>query len=168
MKKILIPLLLVLFGLGTPAAAAVIPEAAPGQQTPAANRPRFIPGELLLKVKPGVSAAALAASVNAVVARPIGDGSIVLLELRSGDVPTALAALKGRAGVVFAEPNWLRQLHVTPSDPGFGLKWDLNNTGTLCDDSGCASTDADIDWLEAYNALRPPLPGSAVLDRLDR
>jgi len=167
MKKILIPLLLLLFGFAAPAPAVVTPAAAPELNTPTRGQPPFVPGEVLLKVRPGFSPAALAASVNAVVAWPVGDGSIVLLKLRSGDVPTALATLKGRAGVVFAEPNWLRQLHAAPDDPGFGRKWDLDNPGTLCDGSDCASANADIDWLAAYNELGAAFAGAAVIAVVD-
>lgn len=167
MKKSHLALLLVLLGFGLPAWAALAPSSAPEAQATAVGQPPFVPGEVLLKVRPGVSATALAATVDAVVARPVGDGSIVLLKLRSGDVPTAVAALKGRAGVVFVEPNWLRQLHAAPGDPDFGLKWDLDNPGTLCNGSDCASADADIDWLEAYDALGASFAGTAVVAVID-
>lgn len=167
MKKSLLALLLVLLGFGLPAWAALSPSSAPEAQATAVGQPPFVPGEVLLKVRPGVSATALAATVDAVVARPVGDGSIVLLKLRSGDVPKAVAALKGRAGVVFVEPNWLRQLHATPDDPDFGLKWDLDNPGTLCNGSDCAGADADIDWQEAYDALGASFAGTAVIAVVD-
>jgi len=167
MKKRLIPLLFLLFGLGAPAWAFEPPAEVPELKLPAPGQGAFVPGEVLLKVKPGVSAVALAATVDAVVARPVGDGSIALLRLRAGDVPTAAAALKGRAGVAFAEPNWLRQLHSTPGDPGFGLKWDLDNPGTLCNGSDCASAGADIAWQQAYDALGASFAGSAVIAVID-
>jgi len=167
MKRSLIPLVLILIGLGAPAWGVVTPTETPEAKRPAAGHAPFVPGEVLLKVKPGGSAEALAATVDAFVARPIGDGSIALLKLRRGDVPTAVAALTANRGVLFAEPNWLRRLHAAPGDPGFSLKWDLDNPGTLCDGSDCASVGADIDWLATYNHLGATFAGTAVIAVID-
>jgi len=167
MKKTLLPLLLILLGLALPLWAALTPSAVPERQEKAVGHPPFVQDEVLLKAWPGVSPAVLAATVDAAVVRPIGDGSIFLLKLRSGDAPTAAAALRSRAGVGFAEPNWLRQLHAAPGDPGFGFKWDLNNQGTLCNGSDCAGNDADIDWQEAFDVLGSSFGGAATLAVID-
>jgi len=98
------------------------PTAAPKLKIPPSAKPPFVQGEVLLKAKPDASATGLATTVDASVARPMGDGSIVLLKRRSVDVPTAVAALKARASVAFAEPNWLRPLQAAPDDAGFNLK----------------------------------------------
>jgi stage V sporulation protein SpoVS len=127
----------------------------------------FVPGELLLKVAPGVSASDMARSVGGAVARSIGDGSILVVKVGAGAVPGAVQALNARSGVVFAEPNWLRQLHDAPNDTGYGLKWDLNNAATLCDGSDCADADADMDWQEAYDLLGANFDGSAIVAVID-
>jgi subtilisin family serine protease len=127
----------------------------------------FVAGQVLLKVEPGVSSSEIAGTVGGTVLRSIGDGGIQLLSVRAGSVSAAVQALKGRPGVVFAEPNWLRQLHDAPGDPGYSLKWDLNNDGTLCDGGDCAEADADIDWQEAYTALTSSFSGSAVVAVID-
>jgi len=127
----------------------------------------FVEGEVLLKVKPGVSASEVARAVGGTVVRSIGDGSILVLRVGHGAVSAAVQALNGRAGVVFAEPNWLRQLHDAPNDSGYVLKWDLHNGGTLCDGTDCANLDADMDWQEAYTYLGSNFNGSAVVAVID-
>ncbi|HEY64927.1 MAG TPA: S8 family serine peptidase [Caldilineae bacterium] len=127
----------------------------------------FVKGQVLVKVKPGVLPSRVAHAVGARVQRGIGDGSIYILELKEGSVPAAVQRLKAMPGVAFAEPNWLRQLHGTPDDGGYFLKWDLNNDGSLCDGSDCATTDADMDWQEAYTLLGSTFNGSAVVAVID-
>jgi serine protease len=134
---------------------------------PAQGAAPFVAGEVLLKVKPGVSPSDFAGRVGGTVLRSIGDGSIQLLSVRAGAESAAVQALNASPGVVFAEPNWLRQLHDAPADPGYSLKWDLNNDGSLCDGSGCATPDADMDWQEAYTALTSSFSGSAVVAVID-
>jgi hypothetical protein len=150
--------LVVLMLLSAPISAAPSPSAQ--------GSAPFVEGEILFQVKPGVSPSEMARTVGGSILRRIGSGDIYLLKVRDGAVPTAVQALQGRQGVAFAEPNWLRELH-GPNDPGYDLKWDLNNAGTLCDDSGCAVTDADMDWEEAYNYLGSNLSGSSVVAVVD-
>ncbi|MEJ2698810.1 MAG: S8 family peptidase [Desulfuromonadales bacterium] len=168
MKKILPSLMFILFGFASPSLAVLPPGGAPGAVRAGQAAAPFVKGQVLLRVKPGVSPAAVAATVHAAVVRGLGNGTIQLLELQQGDVPTAVRALRGKVGVLSADPNWLRQLDAAPDDSGFNLKWDLDNPGTLCQSSNnCATTDADIDWLEAYNDLDPTFSGSAVVAVID-
>lgn len=132
----------------------------------AEHSPEFVAGEILLKVAPGASARAVASGVNGKIQKGIGDGTIVLVDVGRGQVGNALLELKGRPGVVFAEPNWLRRLHL-PNDPGASLKWDLHNDGSLADGSDRATADADVDWLEAYNFLGTGFGGTATIAVLD-
>jgi PKD repeat protein len=151
--------LLLLTLVSAPISVAAPPASEPGGAP-------FVEGEVLLQVRPGVSAAEIARTVGGAVLRSIGNGGIYLLKVREGNVPAAVQALQGRQGVVFAEPNWLRELH-GPNDPGYGLKWDLNNTGSLCDGADCAVADADMDWEEAYAHLGSNFSGSAVVAVID-
>jgi thermitase len=167
MKRSLIILLFFVFGTGSSALALFPPAETPASRRAVQTAAPFVKGEVLLKVKPGVSPASAAGAVNAVVVRGIGDGSIYLLKLQRGDVPAAIRTLRGKSGVVFAEPNWLRRLHAVPGDSGFPLKWDLHNTGTLCSGSDCATNDADIDWLEAFDSLGADFSGAAVIAVID-
>jgi subtilisin family serine protease len=109
----------------------------------------------------------MARSVGGTVLRSVGNGGIHLVKVPDGAVPAVVQALQGRPGVVFAEPNWLRELHDAPSDSGYDLKWDLNNEATLCDGSDCADADADIDWQEAYDYLGSDFSGSAIVAVID-
>jgi subtilisin family serine protease len=161
-KLILLTVLTLILALA-PASVAAVPPA------PVPQGPPFVPGEILIQVQPGVVLPEqAAAAVGADVVRDIADGSIQVLALRDGGmgVLAAVSALQGTPGVVFAEPNWLRQLH-EPNDPGYGLKWDLHNDGTLCDGTDCASTDADMDWQAAYDYLGSNFNGSAVVAVID-
>lgn len=79
-----------------------------------------------------------------------------------------MQSLSGKRGVLFAEPNWLRQPHDSPDDGGgYYLKWDLNNDGSLSDGSDTATANADIDWQEAYTLLGSSFSGSAVVAVID-
>ena len=150
---------LLLAPLGAPTSAA---QGASALSFPPAPSAPFVEGELLVQVAPGASLPEAARSVGASVVRSVGDGSIHLLRVGPGQVPGAVQALRARSDVVFAEPNWLRQLHETPSDSGFDKKWDLNNTGALG-----GTPDADVDWLEAYNLLGSTFNGSATIAVID-
>lgn len=133
---------------------------------PAQGAPPFVAGQILLRVEPWLPPAEAAWAVDAVVVRSLGDGRVQLLEIKRGSVPEAVKALRAMPGVIFAEPNWLRQLHQGPNDPGYSLKWDLNNDGSLCDGADCASEDADMDWQEAYD-LESSFTGSATVAVID-
>jgi thermitase len=152
--------LVLLMLVSAPLSAAALPSSEPGGEP-------FVEGEVLLKVQPGVSASAVARTVGGTVVGSIGDGSILLLRVREGGVATAVQALNSRAEVVFAEPNWLRQLHEAPNDPGYGLKWDLYNDGTLSYGGKNATAGADMDWQEAYAFLGSGFGGSAVVAVID-
>lgn len=127
----------------------------------------FVEGQVLLKVKPGVSPSDVARAVDAQVVRGIGDGSIHLLGLKRGSVGTAVQKLNAMSGVLFAEPNWLHQFQDEPNDSSYWMKWDLHNDGTLADGGDQATADADMDWQEAYTLLGAGFDGSAIVAVLD-
>jgi len=148
--------------------------------------PSLVEGQVLLKMKPGFSPAAAAHAVAGRVRRPLGDGSIFLLEVAKGNVPAAVQALKRRAGVAIASPNWIRRLHEEPDDAGYGYKWDLNNKWDEVDDcpvlplkcvtsllagQRCPVPGADIDWQPAYDDLTPEVvfsgPNSVTVAVID-
>jgi thermitase len=127
----------------------------------------FVPGELLVRLEPGASLAAVARSIGASLVASFGGDSIHILRLQQGSVGLAVHTLRGNAGVTFAEPNWVRQLYDAPDDPGYPLKWDLHNDGSLCQGDDCASADADVDWQEAYTHLGSDFQGAAVVAVVD-
>lgn len=137
------------------------------QQTPEVKaKAKFVPGQVLLKLAPDISLQKTVKALNAKVVRRVGDGNIVLLNVGAGRAVEKIRELRRQKGVLFAEPNWLRQLHL-PNDPGFSYKWDLNNEGSLSDRADRAIIDADMDWLEAYNLLGAGFSGTATIAVID-
>ena len=126
----------------------------------------FVPGQIIVGMKNGELPASVAHSLNASKVTILGGGRAYLLDL-VGDPLARAAQARALPGVSFAEPNWIRQLHVDPNDPGYPVKWDLDNGGTLCDGSDCAIADADMDWQEAYNFLGSAFNGSAIVAVID-
>lgn len=95
---------------------------------PAASRaPQFVPGELIVRFKPGTSSAsrgALMRAANAQVGEQIvtaamrgrGDNEGITVLRTSMNVPDAIAAFQGRADVEYAEPNWVYTTDATSND----------------------------------------------------
>jgi subtilisin family serine protease len=122
-------------------ALAMVP--AGGQLQPARRRgdPPAVPGEYLVRFRPGVlprdpRAGLAALGVEALERFEIVDNLWLLRTVNE----RALAALQARADVVYAEPNYLLEATTIPNDPSFGSLWGLNN-----------GNDADIDAPEAWD-----------------
>jgi PKD repeat protein len=145
--------------------------------TPAGSH-RYVPGRLLVQFRQGVDPASVARVHGAAVRRRFAFGAH-LLEVEPGRELAVAARLRARRDVVFAEPDWLRTLDdpscsgcALPSDGLFGYKWDLHNDGTVNSSTGdvlatTGQADADIDWLEAHEALGSAFGGVARLAILD-
>ncbi len=121
----------------------------------------FVADEILVKFEPGTPAADIAKinrSQGARVKSAIPQISVLVLKVASGKVLDKVAAYEKNPNVVYAEPNYIRVL-APPDDAisgtpyGFDDQWALNNTGQT---GGTA--DADIDGLEAYDALTANSP----------
>ena len=132
----------------------------------------FVPGELILELKPGADPHGIAGALSAQVDRVLLSGDAFVLRI-AGD-PKALAAVaRVLPGVRSAEPNWVRVLHdhptglPKPNDTDFGLKWDLFNDGSLSDGSDTPTHGADINWLGAYNTLKGESLTATVIAVLD-
>ncbi|MGH3099634.1 MAG: S8 family peptidase, partial [Thermoleophilia bacterium] len=133
------------------AAGAALPPGTSALQGPS---PEFVPGELLVRFRPGVGAArraAVRAEGDARLRRSLPLPGLELLRLAPGEpVRAAAAELEGDPDVLYAEPNFLYELDAVPNDPRFPELWGLNNTGQLV--NGVFGTaDADIDAPEAWN-----------------
>src|SRR5688572_26321569 len=133
------------------AAGAALPPGTSALQGPA---PEFVPGELLVRFRPGVGAArraAVRADGDARLRRSLSLPGLELLRLAPGEpVRAAAAEFEGDPDVLYAEPNFLYELDAVPNDPRFPELWGLNNTGQLV--NGVFGTaDADIDAPEAWN-----------------
>ncbi len=113
---------------------------------------KFVPGELLVRFRGGVSAAsrvdALADQGATLVSETAVPG-LVLARLKPGQgVPGAVQAFERRSDVLYAQPNWIYRASATPNDPRYanGELWGLHNTG-----QNGGITDADIDAPEAWD-----------------
>ncbi|HEX9879298.1 MAG TPA: S8 family peptidase, partial [Candidatus Binatia bacterium] len=114
-----------------------------------AERPEFVPDEILVKYLDGTDVAEIRRLEGREGSRLLSAtrrGRVRRLRLRLGmTVEAALARFGSNPRVKYAEPNYILHADVTPTDPRFGELWGLHNTGQ----SGGAS-DADIDAPEAW------------------
>jgi hypothetical protein len=114
-------------------------------------RPKYIPGELLVRFKPETPKTARKYARDLLGARLLRAPKIVPglehIQLPEGlGVEKAISRYRENPDVLYAEPNYVIHVHQTPSDSLFTLLWGLHNTGQ---DGG--TPDADIDAPEAWN-----------------
>ena len=153
MKRVIIFTILVLSSVFL-AEDRIHPQAR-GKMSLSQSRPRFVPGEILVKYKPHVSAPTIrsfqdrlgASTIRAF--RDIGVQHVKLPPRMS--VESALEYYRGNPDVAYAEPNYIRYSRATtPDDPSFPNLWGLHNTGqTINGRSGTAG--ADIRGPEAWD-----------------
>jgi hypothetical protein len=138
----------------------------------------YVPGRVLVRFRQDATANDLILGQGATVQRRLGLG-IRLLSVAAGREQAVAEALRRSPVVEFAEPDFFYTVDEpcgtgtceVPTDGFFGYRWDLHNDGTITDDQGndlvpTGLVDADIDWLEAFDAMGP-LPGSAVIGIID-
>ena len=146
-----------IFGLSasfsTPVYSVVIPDAqnSSSQSSSSLNskaqdqkKPKFIPGQLIVKFKKNTAAAQRANAHARAQTRVIGKIPGLELELvasQTNEPPQALLKrYKNNPNVVYAEPNGILTIQLTSNDPRLYEQWGLNNTG-----------DHDIDAVEAWD-----------------
>lgn len=101
--------------------------------TAADRRLPYVPGEVLIKFKPGVSVSGQQRALQAVRSQPraaalrwVRDVA-VLRDSREQDATILAAQLSEQPEVEYAEPNRLYRVHATPNDPGFSQQqWNLS------------------------------------------
>jgi len=142
------------------AAAAHSAQAGAGVQTPAAPAlttpsPAYRQDRILILPKPGADQDALAsfhARQGCGVLHTFKTmGGMQILSLPEGQTVEYCVARYQHSGLVqYAEPDYFRQLAVTPNDPAYtnGTLWGLNNLG-----QGGGTPDADIDAPEGWEVL---------------
>ncbi len=124
---------------------------------PAQAAPEAVPGELIVRFEPGVSAAQRAdvrADADVSFERTSRLSGVQLVEVESGQsVGGADRELEADPRVRYAEPNTVVRPASTPNDPFFSSLWGLHNTGQPVNGtSGLA--DKDIDAPEAWDITR--------------
>jgi len=114
----------------------------------------YVPGELLVKFRPGVSRHLARATHRSFGSRTIKRfrritiDHIKIPELWS--VEEAISVYMLDPDVEYAEPNYIRRAFLMPNDPDFGKLWGLHNTGQEV--NGTSGTeDADIDAPEVWD-----------------
>ena len=93
----------------------------------------YVPGEVLVRFKDGVSVAGQQRALRALRSRPspsdlrwVGDVAL-WTDLAERDATILAAQLREQPEVAYAEPNALYRLTLTPNDPGFGPRqWNLS------------------------------------------
>jgi subtilisin family serine protease len=129
----------------------------------AARTAKWVPGEAVVRFRPGLSRAESAAAVGArgarIAERLAGGRTFARVKLPPGQsVAQGVKQLRADPRIAEAEPNLLRFVTHVPNDPLFDEQWGLNNTGQAhlsSAGSGATTTgtpDADIDAAEAWDA----------------
>jgi subtilisin family serine protease len=131
------------FGLLPSTAVAAAP------QSPSGN---YVDGSVLVGFQPATSGQEMAdaeQSVGAAGHETIGAGTH-RLKVKRGTVPAGIAALKKRASVRYAEPDFILHANLVPNDPRFAELWGMRNTGQpILGTSGTAG--ADIHAVPAWD-----------------
>jgi subtilisin family serine protease len=123
------------------------PALAAAPQAAVARVPEFVPGEVIVRFRPGASTASrgeILRSANAQVGEKIvtaamrgrGDNEGITVLRTSMNVPDAMAALNARADVEYAEPNWVYTTDATSNDTYYtnGSLWGMgtgNGSGAV-------------------------------------
>lgn len=108
------------------------------------KKPKFVPGELIVKFKKNATLAQRAnvhANAKAKVLKKIPFFQLELVTSQANEsTPALLKKYKNNPMVEYAEPNGILQIQLTPNDPRYPDQWSLNNAG-----------DNDIDAVEAWD-----------------
>jgi len=151
MKRLSILILLAICFLATPVLAFELDSISSGQPS---KGPAYVPGELLVKYRPSIRAAATEFyrtqwGISTLrTFRTIGAQHLKLPKELT--VEEALEIYKNDPDVEYAEPNYYRYITATPNDTNFGRLWGLHNTGQNVNGTS-GTADADIDAPEAWD-----------------
>jgi subtilisin family serine protease len=148
-----IALMAALLAVSTPAALAGR-DRAEKSAPPASAALESVPGEILVRFRPGVARggrAEIRRAADVELERALLLPRTQLVETEPGQtVDSAIAELERLSGVRYAEPNFIRHISATPNDPDFVELWGLQNTGQMV--NGVTGTaGADIDAPEAWD-----------------
>lgn len=114
------------------------------------DSPEFVPGQLLVRFKPGTASVAknLAhAAAGALDRTPVKAlTGIELVEIPEGaSVESAVRTYAADPSVLVAQPNYVYRISQVPDDPDMDLTWGLNYLGQY------GPVDSDIDAPEAWD-----------------
>ena len=110
----------------------------------------YMPGQLIVKLNPDISAhdaASLRSAANAKVIRTFPFIGAELWQMSAQAAEQAQRRYRSDTRFEYIEPNYIFRLdQTTPNDPSFSQMWGLNNTGQTG-----GTVDADIDAPEAWD-----------------
>ena len=111
-----------------------------------------VPGEVLVKVRSGVSPAdisnlqALAGADETQRISTLSSGMILRMHSRSKSIEALTTSLSGKPNVLYVEPNYILRVDATPNDPSYAQLWGLTNTGqSVGGSTGTAGSDIDAE-----------------------
>jgi len=125
--------------------------------TVARKQAEFVPGELLVRFRPGETVAktkgttqlsmlsngrSLRVEINSFGGSDLVEG-LKLARVSPERTLDAIKALRGRPDVLYAEPNYIRHFDAVPNDSFYGSQWPLKNSTSLGD--GGISTESAWD-----------------------
>ena len=122
---------------------------AAGSASGGQNRPQFVPDELIIKFRDGVTldrVTSILGDIQASTIRRFRLNPIYHVRLPEGSRARVEKALSALTEVAYVERNHLRYTDLVPNDPMAGNLWGLNNTGQTG-----GTPDADIDAPEAWD-----------------
>ena len=150
MKKTLLVIVLTIF-LVLPFSIAKSQEYAPGEIIIKFKENIYIDPsqmDLVLAQQPILESQQLFPNKNQGVAKEIGLDRIFLLKVdKSTDILSLTSQIKNNPSIEYAEPNYIYETAVMPSDPSFWRQWNLHSDGSLAG----STSDVDIDAPEAWN-----------------
>ena len=115
---------------------------------------KFVPGELLVKVKKGQTLpSGLLSSHGIEVREEIPSRSGMLLRVETdgkSSLGALISKLSSNPAIKFAEPNYIYSIENVPNDPRFGELWGLNNTGSNDPSRTPGTEGADISAFRAW------------------
>lgn len=127
--------------------------AASSNKRPAA---RYVPGEILVKYKPGTGSstvAALNARFGTSTLQHFSSLGVYRKKLPGTmSVGQALNIFRSEPAVKYAEPNYIYDLLATPNDTSFNQLWGLNNTGQSVN-STTGTSGCDISATQAWDTI---------------
>lgn len=95
----------------------------------------YVPDEILVRFKPGVSSLSRAQSITSTGAlqiAPVSQPGWAHLKVPAGlTVPQALAVYATDPAVDVAQPNYIYHASVVPNDANYGAQWALKNTAQI-------------------------------------
>ena len=115
---------------------------APLERTKKKSSLNAVPGEILVRFRPQsngkrlgrqmlVSRTGRQIPMTIKAVNPVFEivEGLRVAQVDSGDTNNAIEALRARADVIYAEPNFIRKALVVPNDPRYPEMWGLKNTG---------------------------------------